>query len=88
LTYGQKTSQDVSYMTFWDETVLITTYCIPLLKYIPHFTSLQHNSLFTATVNLLWIFAVKRNWMYWCGMIHTANQICLTIGYKTISFRE
>jgi len=22
LTYGQKTSQDVSYMTFWDETVL------------------------------------------------------------------
>jgi len=23
LTYGQKTSQDVSYMTFWDETVLV-----------------------------------------------------------------
>jgi len=25
LTYGQKTSQDVSYMTFWDETVLPKT---------------------------------------------------------------
>jgi len=23
LTYGQKTSQDVSYMTTWDETVLV-----------------------------------------------------------------
>jgi len=23
LTYGQKTSQNVSYMTFWDETALV-----------------------------------------------------------------
>jgi len=27
LTYGQKTSQDVSYMTTWDETVLQQLLC-------------------------------------------------------------
>jgi len=42
LTYGQKTSQNVSYMTFWDETVLryvmgsiFSPLCCNVLIYVP-----------------------------------------------------
>jgi len=38
LTYGQKTSQDVSYMTSWDETVLLRQMCC----------------VFSVTVQLFW----------------------------------
>jgi len=34
LTYGQNTSQNVSYMTFWDETVLNSHLKMPLDPYL------------------------------------------------------